>query len=74
MTTTDITAMPVSERLKLMETLWDSLCAQSGASMCSPAWHGEVLEDRLRRLGDGEECVTSWKEARERIRAQAKSR
>lgn len=72
MTAVDIVAMPVSEKLKLMETLWDSLCLQSGGNMELPAWHGEVLEQRLRRLAGGEETVTSWNEAKERIRAQTK--
>lgn len=32
----DIAAMPVSEKLKLMEALWDSLGAQSDGNMASP--------------------------------------
>jgi putative addiction module component (TIGR02574 family) len=74
MTTVDIVAMPVSEKLKLMETLWDSLCVQSAGNMELPAWHGEVLEERLRRLAAGEETVAPWKEAKERIRTQARTR
>ena len=69
----DIAAMPVSEKLKLMEALWDSLGAQSDGNMASPAWHGEVLEERLRRLASGEESVSPWKEAKERIRTQSKA-
>lgn len=57
MTTVDVVAMPVSEKLKLMETLWDSLCVQSGGNMELPAWHGEVLEQRLRRLASGVDCT-----------------
>ncbi len=73
MTSVDIVAMPVAERLKLMESLWDSLCAQDANMMNSPAWHAEVLEDRLLRLASGDETVSSWNEAKARIRAQAKS-
>lgn len=73
MTTVDVVAMPVSEKLKLMETLWDSLCTQSGENMELPAWHGEVLEQRLRHLASGKETVAPWNEAKERIRAQIKS-
>jgi putative addiction module component (TIGR02574 family) len=65
--------MPVSEKLKLMESLWDSLCTQSGSSVELPAWHGAVLEQRLRRLASGDETVSPWNEAKERIRAQIKS-
>lgn len=72
MTTVDIVAMPVSEKLKLMETPGDSLCVQSSGNMELPAWHGEALEERLRRLAGGEETVTSRKEAKERIRTQVR--
>lgn len=70
MTTNEIVDMPVSEKLKLMETLWDSLCVQSGGGLESPAWHGVVLEERLRRLISGEDTVAPWPEAKARIRAQ----
>jgi putative addiction module component (TIGR02574 family) len=73
MTTVDVVALPVAEKLKLMETLWDSLCIQSGANMDLPAWHAEVLEQRLRRLTSDEESVAPWNEAKERIRARIKS-
>ena len=73
MTSVDIVAMPVSEKLKPMETLWDSLCRQSDGNVELPAWHGQVLEQRLRRLASGEETVAPWNEAKERIRAQIKS-
>jgi len=73
MTTVDIVAMPVAEKLKLMETLWDALCTQSASDVTTPAWHGEVLEERLRRLASGEEAMVPWKEAKERIRAQVKA-
>lgn len=72
MTSAEIVAMPVAEKLRLMEELWESLCAQSGGEIASPAWHGEVLERRLRRLANGEEDTAPWPEAKERIRAQAK--
>ena len=73
MPTIDLAAMPVAEKLKLMETLWDSLCAQPAGDIGTPAWHGEVLEERLRRLASGEDSVAPWKEAKERIRAQVKA-
>jgi putative addiction module component (TIGR02574 family) len=73
MTSADIVEMPVAERLKLMETLWESLCAQPGAEIESPGWHGEVLAERTRRIDSGEETVSSWKEAKARIRAQIKA-
>lgn len=72
MTTIDIAELPVAEKLKLMESLWDALCAQPGGAV-APAWHGLVLVERLRRLDSGEEPVSPWPEARERIRTQVKA-
>ena len=68
MTTADIAAMPVAEKLKLLEALWDSLCATSDRDLASPPWHAEVLEARLQRLAAGTEPTSSWREAKDRIR------
>jgi len=70
MTTADIAAMPVAERLKLLEALWDSLCAEPAGTLASPAWHAEVLEERLQRLAAGAEPTSPWREAKDRIRAK----
>jgi hypothetical protein len=32
-----------------------------------------VLAERIRRLADGEDTASTWKEAKERIRAQVKA-
>jgi putative addiction module component (TIGR02574 family) len=73
MTAIEIADMPVVEKLKLMEALWDFLIDQPGGDVESPAWHGAVLEERLRRLAAGEEQVSPWKEAKDRMRSQAKA-
>lgn len=70
MTIADIAAMSVAEKLKLLEALWDSLCAESDRAMASPAWHAVVLEERLQRLAAGAEPTSPWREAKERIRAK----
>ena len=36
-------------------------------------WHAKVLEQRLHGLPIGDETVSPWNEAKERIRAQIKS-
>lgn len=72
MTTIDITELPVAEKLKLMEKLWSALRAQA-ANDVIPAWHKDVLAERLRRLDSGSEPISPWAQAKERIRAQIKS-
>lgn len=72
MNTIDIAGLPVAEKLMLMEKLWGALRVQA-ASDVVPAWHKDVLAERLRRLDSGSEPVSSWAETKERIRAQTKA-
>lgn len=73
MNTIDISDMHVAEKLQLMEALWDSLSARGTETLESPAWHQTILAERLQRLDRGEDTVSSWPEAKERIRAQIKA-
>ena len=72
MTTADIAKLPVAEKLLLMEQLWDALRVQADSSVV-PAWHKDVLAERLRRLDTGKEPTSPWTEAKERIRSQIKA-
>ncbi len=72
MTTADIAKLPVAEKLLLMERLWEALRVQADSSVV-PAWHRDVLAERLRRLDAGNEPTSSWTEAKERIRSQIKA-
>ncbi|NLS92409.1 MAG: addiction module protein [Planctomycetaceae bacterium] len=58
--------MSVAEKVRLLETVWDSLCANSG-DVRSPEWHREVLEMRKRRLEEGRATVSPWVEAKARL-------
>lgn len=68
MTHADIAALPVAEKIQLMEALWGSLCDEPAAAI--PTWHGEVLAKRARQLDHGSEELTPWNEAKQRIRSQ----
>jgi len=59
-------ALSVSEKVRLLESVWDSLCSHTG-DVCSPGWHREVLEERTRRLQDGQATVAPWSEAKVRL-------
>ena len=75
-TTLDVNTLPVAERLRLMETLWESLCAPLSAAQAEsavvPAWHNEVLTQRIAGIDSGSETVSPWSQAKERIRAQVR--
>ena len=58
--------MTVAEKVRLLETVWDSLCSKTG-DVQSPEWHREVLEARKRFLEEGQATVSSWDEAKARL-------
>lgn len=70
----EIAALPISERLELMESLWDSLCRNSSDGPNVPSWHGDVLAERVRKLDCGEEPVSAWTDAKRRIRDKTESK
>lgn len=72
--TIDINVMPVADRLRLMETLWDSLCDAKNANDVLPAWHADVLAERMVRLDGGEESTRPWADAKDDIRRQVRAK
>ena len=72
MSSREISALPIAEKLQLMELLWNSLCREPSGGPNVPSWHGEVLAERIRRLDSGEEPVSPWADAKRRIREQTR--
>ena len=68
MTAIDIAEMPVSEKLKLMEALWDSLCVRTDGSFESPAWHKQALKQGECDLGAGTARFVGRAESRDGLR------
>jgi hypothetical protein len=60
---------PRSEKLKLMETLWEEL-SRPDDQFESPAWHPKALADTARRLAEGKEKMLDWDAARESLRSK----
>ena len=69
MTVQTIQQMPRSEKLKLMESLWEDL-SRSDGEFESPAWHERELAETERRLAAGEERVMEWDAAKKMLRAK----
>lgn len=49
MTITELKSMPVTERIILMEEIWDTLCHET-EEIKSPDWHEGILKSRLELL------------------------
>ncbi|MDD2740786.1 MAG: addiction module protein [Rhodocyclaceae bacterium] len=70
MTHTDLAKMPVSEKIQLMESLWESLSSSESSAVAIPAWHGDVLAQRQVMLNQGAESISAWSDAKQRIRSR----
>jgi putative addiction module component (TIGR02574 family) len=56
MSLNDIYNLPSSEKLHLIEQLWDRL---DDKDIVSPDWHKKILNDRKKRYENGELTLTS---------------
>ncbi|WP_310450200.1 addiction module protein [Sulfuritalea sp.] len=73
MTAIDIAEMPVSEKLKLMEALWDSLSAPADGSFESPAWHEQALKQAEGDLAGSTARFVDWVDAKEQLRKRGQA-
>ncbi|MDI6792429.1 MAG: addiction module protein [bacterium] len=64
MLTAEIKEMPVNERIILMEEIWDSLCHE-GKEIESPAWHKEILDERVNLINSGKANFISIQELKD---------
>ncbi len=71
MQTAELIALPLADRLQAIETLWDSLCRDANALQVVPAWHEQVLRERVAAIESGDDAVTHWEDAKQRIRQKA---
>jgi hypothetical protein len=67
----DLENMTIAEKLRLLEAVWQDL-SRTPEQVPAPAWHGEILEERDRRLQAGESRLNEWSEAKRRIREQVR--
>jgi putative addiction module component (TIGR02574 family) len=68
-TVNDLLELPVSERLQLVEDLWDSIAEVPEANELSKAQRDE-LDRRLNAYHDNPESGSRWMEVKERILKQ----
>jgi hypothetical protein len=69
MTIEAIRELPRSEKLKLMEALWEAL-SRPDNEFESPAWHGDELTKTAQRLKEGKEQLVDWETAKKELRSK----
>ncbi|MDA1275686.1 MAG: addiction module protein [Verrucomicrobia bacterium] len=67
----ELEAMTVPEKLRLMESLWTDL-SRHEENLKSPAWHEQLLRDREARVKSGEERFMDWEAAKQQLRDRFK--
>jgi hypothetical protein len=71
MSALEIQQMPRSEKLKLMETLWEDL-SRDETEVESPAWHADALRETAERMARGEEKILDWDQTKAELRQRGK--
>jgi len=61
--------MSVSEKLRIMELLWDDLC-NNESDILSPQWHENVLMERENLMRDGKDEFIDWDQAKKEMSKQ----
>jgi hypothetical protein len=67
MTVEAIRELPRSEKLKLMEALWEELSRPDDV-FASPSWHQKELAETEMRLKEGNEQSIDWDTAKKMLR------
>jgi len=60
--------LSTSEKLQLVEDLWDSIVVSAPETVPIPAWQREELAKRKARYLENPDSGVPWDEAKERIR------
>lgn len=69
--TIELDKMTTTEKIRIMEYLWDDLCKHSG-EVPLPSWHEEVLSRREESVSSGKEKFNDWSAEKEKIRQSLK--
>ena len=63
----NIANMTRTEKLSMMEALWDDL-SRDPAGLASPEWHEQELEEAERAVADNQAGFVAWDAAKKTLR------
>jgi len=66
MSIAEIHQLPLSEKLQIMEAIWEDLRSRADA-LPVPEWHKELLDARLKAVEDGSEKVLDWDDVKQSL-------
>ena len=67
MSIAELLKLPPSEKLKIIEALWNDLAADQ-ESFASPAWHEEALRKTEAEFAAGHIEILDWEDAKKELR------
>jgi putative addiction module component (TIGR02574 family) len=59
--------MSREEKLRIMEELWTDL-SRNESQFESPAWHADVLRERVEAVKSGKETFIDWEDVKRQLR------
>jgi hypothetical protein len=66
--TLNLKEMTISDKLSVMEMLWDDICRDSpDVNFNSPDWHGELLKQRELDVQNGRDEFLDWEDVKKDI-------
>jgi putative addiction module component (TIGR02574 family) len=63
----EIRELPLHEKLRMMEALWDGIAPQE-ADLEVPQWHKDLLDEREQLVRDGNAKFIDWETAKRQIK------
>jgi len=67
----EILNLSKDEKLELLDALWENLNEEIKDSEI-PEWHKEILEERLKKIENGEMEFVSWEKVKEMLQERMK--
>ena len=62
----EIHQLPLSDKLQIMEAIWDDLRSNAEAVLV-PDWHKNLLDERRNVVEQGKEQVLEWDEVKDSL-------
>ena len=67
MSIAEIRRLSLSEKLQIMEAIWEDLRARA-EEMPVPDWHKEILDARQKAVAEGREQLLDWDDVKRTLR------
>ena len=63
----DLLALPLAEKLNLIEQLWDSLTSPERDALPVPAWHRDELDERQADIDENPGQSVPWDDVKQQL-------